>query len=382
MKRLTFITSICLIAALLLSLVLSSCAPTSAPAPTQPTQPAYTPGVTQPAPTRVTPTTPQATKPAAAPAAEVVKWRMQTFVPEPDLAWPEGALFLTDNIKEMSGGRFDIKPFVEAAIIPTEDILAAVKDGVIEIGYSAPGYYAGIIPEADLENILPLTLRGAHDLAILYWGRGFEDIVREAYTEYGVHLLVVGPASVIGMWTTKPIRSLEDLQGMKIRSFGRFLDLLNEFGAAATYIPLGEVYMALQLGTLDGASTDPPSYEMVKHYEVAKYFTHPLLGFTSNHFTVNQDKWDTLPDDLKAMLSEVGRSSLLNYDWNLKRVEWEMYGKFSQWGSELITLPASDQKKLATAALTFVDDAGSKNARCGQLADMLKDFMRMRGYID
>jgi TRAP-type C4-dicarboxylate transport system substrate-binding protein len=287
-----------------------------------------------------------------------------------------------DWAREASGGRLDITVYPEAAVVPTEDTLTAISTGVVEAASSCGSYYASVIPEGELEAGLPMTWRDGMDMSILFYGLGWQDIIREAYAEQGVHYLSVQWGGSVGFWTKDPFQNMADLQGVKMRHFGRYAEMLTEMGVAATYLPHAEVYSALATGVLEGSGTVSFYFSDMKYYEQCKYFAQPALGYgASQNLIVNMDAWNKLPDDLKEIAALAGELSCYDYDRLAGQVEREMIGHFPEWGVNIVNLPDSDLKDMGSIAVGYLDNEATKSARSATMVQILKDFLKMRGYI-
>ena len=346
--------------------VLAACA---APAPSPSPAPSPAPSPT-PSPT-----------PAPPPSAEVIKWRLQSN-------WAIGGMdhiaveHFADWVREASGGRLDITVFPEAALVPTEDTLTAVSAGVVEAASSNGSYYASVIPEGELESGIPMTWRDGTDMAILFFGLGWQDIIREAYAEQDVYYLSAQWGGSVSFWTKEPFENMDDLKGVKMRHFGRYAEMLTEMGVAAAYLPHAEVYSALATGVLDASGTVSFYFSDMKYYELAKYFAQPALGYgATQNLLINMDAWNELPDDLKSIAALAAQWSSFDYDWLAGQVEREMMGNFPAWGVEIVNLPASDLEKMASIATGYLDVEAAKSPRSAKMVQILKDFMKLRGYI-
>jgi len=287
-----------------------------------------------------------------------------------------------DRVREASGGRLDITVYPEAAVVPTEDTLTAISAGVVEAASSCGSYYASVIPEGELEAGIPMTWRDGMDMSILFFGLGWQDIIREAYAEQDVHYLSVQWGGSVGFWTKEPFQSMADLKGVKMRHFGRYAEMLTEMGVAAAYLPHAEVYSALATGVIEASGTVSFYFSDMKYYEQCKYFARPALGYgASQNLIINMDAWNELPDDLKALAEVAAEWSCFDYDWLAGQVEREMMGHFPEWGVTVVNLSDSDLKEMGSIALGYLDKEAAKSTRCATMVQILEDFMKMRGYI-
>lgn len=234
-----------------------------------------------------------------APATKVIKWRMQSFlVPTSGSGWDVTVRF-TQKVKEMSGGRLEIEVYPSGALVGTMQMLEAVGKGMVEAGTGGPIYWTGTLPVLALADV-PMTMGSVNhnEAAHLWWNMGLIDVMRAEYAKAKVFL--VGPimCTVYGeTMSKKPIRTLADFKGLKLRSFGMVGDLWKAFGASIVSVTIPEMYTALATGTIDAANVSGLSgFYTYKLHEVAKYaIGPPVLDSIRNDFFVNMDKWKALP---------------------------------------------------------------------------------------
>ena len=385
-KGIQILLVIVMVLSLGLSTMFAACAQETAPgAPTKisPQVPA------QPA-TPVTPTTPATpAKPAPAPAAEVFKWKCGTSDAGETLDYAKSRYA---RIKEMSDGRLDITPLVSGALVPAPEMLEATAAGVLEMTENAPSWNSGKYPEADLQYGAPGTIRTLDDNRALWWEYGWLELNREIMAEQGVFLVSPRNNGGFNFWTTEkvgPVRTLEDVNGLKIRTFGLGAKVFEGLGAATTYITHEESYMALSLGTIDAYYTSLAGYTTYKHYEMCPYYMTPAIqGGTVAQVIANMDSWNSLPDDLKKIL-EVG--SNLNFYERYYITEAEAPSYFSSkaferlkdegFNIELVEMSDELKNAIAEQGLLLLDEEAAKSPRCAQMVKDIKDLMRVQGYI-
>ena len=380
-KRLTLFCSICLVLVLLASLVLAACAKEEA-APGAPTR--ITPQVPTPA-TPTTPATPAPAKPAPAPEAEVLKWRMQTWVPSSMAAFSILCQGFTDGVREASDGRIDITAHSTGELVANTDILDACAKGVFEISMTHGAYYKGVLPIADIAAGLPGTFRKNVEGDIFFYDLGFIDLLREAYATQGIRYISPLTSGGFAFLSKLPITSIDDFNGMKIRTVGYTAELVEALGAATVYVPVDEIYMALATGVVDAASFgDIFSMYDLKFHEVTQYYSQPNVLFLDwNVSFMNLDIWETLPKDLQAILFYVAQERGANF------------GRLSEYGAaenlaivmkdhgiEVNQLPASDVNKMAEVSMSIWEKLAEKDEYCAKAITILKDYLRLLGYID
>ena len=375
-KGLKLVISAALVLVLLASVLLSACAPTAAPAPTQPAQPAYTPGVTK-APAQ---TAAPAKTAAPAPAADVHTWKLQSHVTagiELDLLHEMGVL-----VEEMSNGRLVVTAYAGGQLVPTEDQYSAVKTGMIEMSRAAGSYYKGFIPEGDVEAGIPLMWRSLHDVMVIIWDKGMGDILKEAYAEHNTVWLAVGASAPFCFWTREDIGGVDGLKGLKIRSFGLYMEILNDLGAEAVYIPHAETYTAGQTGVIDAGSTAAFAYSDMKFFEIFPHYWSNKWGMPTNNLIANMDAWNELTPDLQSMLEIGCKFDAYNQDREYRQIVLGMEGKLeSVWGNTFHVLSDADMAKITNAALPYFDKYAAMSPRMAKMIDIIQDYMREVGYI-
>jgi TRAP-type mannitol/chloroaromatic compound transport system substrate-binding protein len=261
-----------------------------------------------------------ASMPGRVDAASPAAWKVQT-------GWPAGNIYHTSSItlfkriEEMSGGRlkFDVMP--GGAIVPPFEILSAVHKGTLDAGRAYAAHWAGKHPAANLFATGPGGPFGMDSLDIVTWlyhGGGLE-LYRELFLDVLKMKVMVFPTEMktpepFG-WFKKPINSIADLKGIKIREHGIVGEVYKEIGMTAVAMPGGEILPALERGVLDAASfADPTSDKDLGFMDACKYYVakgaHNTAGMTE--VLINKDVWDKLPADLKAIIEIATREYFLS----------------------------------------------------------------------
>ena len=214
--------------------------------------------------------------PRRAHAKEVYRWRLQSHLGPTEPGYAGGLTNFVKRVKEMSGGRIDIELFPAGALVPSKEILKSVSRKIIEMGSSAASYNSGLMPVV-YTTLVPMGPRSAEDCATI-WLKGWKEILQKAYGKHGATLLTMQIVTDIPLYSTKPVKTVEDFKGLKVRTHGSTALFCEQLGASTTYIPGGEVYMALQTGAVDAATWGGFSTTFPKKwYEVAKYVILPAL---------------------------------------------------------------------------------------------------------
>ena len=260
---------------------------------------------------------------AQAPAAGLptVSWRMAG-------SWPKSLDTLYGSMEEISkrvsaatGGKFTIKVFAAGEIVGGLQVLDAVQNGTVECGHTATYYYFGKDPTFAFSCAVPFGLNARQQNAWMYHGGG-KELMREFYKDYNCMQFTAGNTGAqMGGWFRKEIKTLADLKGLKFRVSGFAGLALTKLGVVPQQIAGGDVYPALEKGTIDGAEwVGPYDDEKLGFYKVAKYYYYPgwWEGGPELDVLVNIKAWEALPKEYQAILeaacAESNVSMLAKYD--------------------------------------------------------------------
>lgn len=263
-----------------------------------------------------------------------VRWKMV-------LPWSKGLLFydmalhFCDTVRLASGGRLDIKAYSAGELVPAMEIFDAVSKGSFEAGHDWPGYWKGKNEAFIAFGSVPYGL-DADLYNIWLYERGGLKEMQNLYGQFNLFALPGGQAGQeLGLNSNKKATKMEDFKGMKVRTWGWYLDILNELGASGVATPGGEIYLSLQTGVLDAAEFSAPAVNWPMGFdEVTKYIIEPGVHQTGCQFAFffNKQAYDKLPDDLKWILDTAAKETQLwSYSWidNLNAEAIQLFEKHS-----------------------------------------------------
>ncbi len=232
-----------------------------------------------------------------------IKWRLASSFPKSLDTIYGGAETLAKRVAELTDGCFEIRVFAGGEIVPPFGVMDAVQQNTVECGHTASYYYYGKNRALALETTMPFGLNTRQLTAWVYEGGGME-ILREMFAEYNiVHFPGGSTGAQMGGWFRKEIKSLADLQGLKIRIPGFGAEIFSRLGAVPQSLPGGEIYPALERGAIDAAEwTVPYDDEKLGFQKVAKYYYYPGWWEPGTHlvFYVNKAQWESLPPAYRA----------------------------------------------------------------------------------
>jgi len=209
---------------------------------------------------------------------------------------------MLETLKEKSGGRITYTLYAGGALGKGPEHYDIVAKGLSDMGYFTATWTPGRFPLTDVLSLA--TWVDGKDIAVDIGNQMYKEALSSEFP--GVKMIELNGCIQAFLWTTKPVKSLEDAKGLKIRSpGGHQTHYIKSLGMEPVFMPLGDVYLALETGTIDGLVTCPPLVLAFKLYEVAKYGVVATFGCVSEGVIMNQKSWEKTPDDLKPIIEEV-----------------------------------------------------------------------------
>lgn len=223
----------------------------------------------------------------------------------------EAVKFMGQLLSERTSGRYGIEVFHSAQLGEEKDVIEQVQFGVIDMLRVSMGPFNNIVPETIVPS-LPYVFRSTDHMRKALDGEIGDDILA-GFEKHGLVALAFYDSGARSFYNAKhPVKSVEDLKGLKIRVIQSdiFVDMVNALGANATPMPYGEVYSALETGVIDGAENNWPSYESSKHSEVAKYFTLDQHLIVPEILAVSKVTWDKLTPEDQTIFRQAAKDSV------------------------------------------------------------------------
>jgi len=244
--------------------------------------------------------------PAIAQSAPELKWRLTSSFPKSLDTLYGAAETLAKYVGEATDNKFQIQVFAAGEIVPGLQAADAVTNGTVEACHTATYYYVGKDPTFALFCAVPFGLNSRQQNAWFYDGDGAK-LMNEFTKKYNTHNILAGNTNCqMGGWFRKEIKDVADLSGLKFRIGGFAGSVLAKLGVVAQQIAGGDIYPALEKGTIDAAEwVGPYDDERLGFYKVAQYYYYPgwWEGGTTNHLMINLDKWNELPKSYQAIVA-------------------------------------------------------------------------------
>ncbi|CAM5182556.1 ABC transporter substrate-binding protein [Bosea thiooxidans] len=247
--------------------------------------------------------------PAIAQSNPEVKWRMTSSFPKSLDTIYGGGETLAKTVSDLTDGKFQIQVFAAGEIVPGLQALDAVSNNTVEMCHTVAYYYVGKDPTFAIPSCVPFGLNTRQQNAWLSNGGGGE-LFADFFKKYNVHAIQAGcTGAQMGGWFRKEIKSVADLQGMKMRIAGIAGAVLQKLGVVPQQLAGGDIYPALEKGTIDGAEwVGPYDDEKLGFSKVAPYYYYPGFweGGPAVHAFINIEKWNALPKAYQAALAAAG----------------------------------------------------------------------------
>lgn len=316
-------------------------------------------------------------------ADESVTWRVQSHWPGASSSYKDSLGRLKEQIEERSDGRIKLQLFEAGALFKQDEIFNAVSRGILEMGTISPSYASNQMSLAGIASGLPFAFRNTWEAAYFHMILGFEEMLREEAAAHGVYY-ATDKVYATEMVVKDPINSVADFRRLKIRSSGALQRFLTQAGAAASFIPGGELYTALDSGIVDGAhwGASQGAYSMAL-YEVAKHHVKPGLNIAGTDvIIVSQRALDKLPEDLQQLVKDI----LVEQFW-FRTNEYEFKEQVTlakaqaELGVQVNVLPDEVQDHMVEVAQKMWEEEGKRGPNTEKALEMLKSFLGDLGYL-
>ena len=315
--------------------------------------------------------------PAIAQTSDVVKWRFVSSYPKSlDTLWG-AATTIARVVGELTDGKFQLQPFGAGEIVPGLQVLDAVSNATVECGHTYGGYYIGKNPAFIFDASLPFGMTPRQHNAWMMYGDG-RKLMDEVYDGFGVVALPAGNTGgqMFG-WFRKELKTPADFQGLKMRTAGFGGKVMAKLGAVPQQIAGGDIYPALERGTIDACEwVGPYDDEKLGFNKVAKYYYTPgVMELEAvNQIMVNKAAWATLPPRYQAALRYAGFYALTDMMASYDAKNAQAIARLVASGTQLSVLPEEVIKALRVALETVLDEEAAQNEQFKKILTNWRQF--------
>ena len=243
--------------------------------------------------------------PAVVHAQANIRWRLASSFPKSLDTIFGGAEVFAKKVNDMTGGKFQISTHAAGELMPAFGVVDGVQGGTVEVAHTAPYYFFGKDETFAIGCAIPFGLNSRQMTAWMYHGNGLK-LMREFYAKYNIISFPGGNTGAqMGGWYRKEIKSLDDIKGLKMRIGGFAGKVLERMGAVPQNIPGGEIYQALEKGTIDAAEwVGPYDDKKLGFNKVAPYYYYPgwWEGGPQLDIMINTKAFEALSPEYKAII--------------------------------------------------------------------------------
>jgi TRAP-type mannitol/chloroaromatic compound transport system substrate-binding protein len=314
--------------------------------------------------------------PAVVTAQTSFTWRMTSFY-GPNAAFystgPGSARDLIERIQAMSGGRLRIQFFGAGELIPAAEGFDAVSQGIVECNYANAYFWTGKSFAAQYFTAVPFGLNFQGLNGWMYDGGGLS-LWREVYDRFNLVPFLCGNTGVqMTGWFRRPIETVEDLRGLKMRIPGLAGRVYQALGVDVRLLPAGEIFPALERGVIDAAEFVGPFldrqlglHRVAKHY----YTTGWHETATASELIINKAAWGRLPNDLKAIVENAcAACNVISEAWCQKNNAEAMEDLIRNHGVIARELPDAVVARLREETMKVLDEASARDPVVKRVAD-------------
>jgi tripartite ATP-independent transporter DctP family solute receptor len=268
------------------------------------------------------------------------------------------------KLEAVTGGRLSIQMYASMQLGGEKEAIEQAQVGALQLARVSVGALGPVVDDLNVFN-LPFLFRDTAHMEKVIDGPIGQELLDKVTDNPKTRLVGLAwmDAGARSLYDTKrPIKSIYDLKGLKVRVMGNpmFVDMMNALGGNGVAMGYDQVFSALQTGVVDGAENNPPSFVFDNHYQVAKYYTLTQHLIVPEILVFSRTTWDALSKDDQALIRKLGHEAQLDERQLWNKVEDEAMAKMKAAGIEIVVL--TDKKPFQAAVKPVWDKYGAKYA--------------------
>ncbi len=283
-------------------------------------------------------------------------------------------------IEEATEGQVKITSYSGETLLKAAETYGGVINGVADIGLSCFAYDSGRFPVMGAFELPGITYSNSKVASKVAW-EGIKQLNPKEVQD--THLMMVFTTGPGDLFTKTPVRSLEDLKGLEIRATGISAKTLEALGATPVAMPQSDAYEALSKGVVQGNLSPVEVLKGWRHAEVTGYLTRtPFIYNTLFYITMNKDKWEALPEDIREKINKVNEQYFEEVAMGLWDQQNEVAWKWAveETGMEEIILPDEEVERWKALIKPIQDDYITKLNEKGldgeEILDTIKNLAK------
>ena len=315
--------------------------------------------------------------PAVVSAMPELKWRLSSTFPKSLDTLFGASETLARIVSESTDGKFQIQPFAAGEIVGMPQAFDAVSNGTVEMIHGPGYYYVGREPALALLADVPFMMNVRQRNAWMHIGGG-QDLINEYVAKFGLHTIPGGNTGTqMGGWFRKEIKTVQDLQGLKFRIAGLAGQVMAKLGAVPTQIPGGDIYPALERGTIDAAEwVGPYDDEKLGFAKVAPFYYYPGFweGAPNIHFWFGKERYENLPKAYKQILQSAANYASMELTAKYDAKNPAALRRLVASGAQLRPFSQEIMDAAFKASNEIYDDLSAKSPDFKKLYESLRNF--------
>ena len=258
-------------------------------------------------------------------------------------------MHMSEELSKATGGKDTIKIFADSSLGSEKDTVEQVKIGALDMVRVNTSAFHGIVPESMIPAFPFLFRDIQHFRKTMYGPQG--DQILAAFEKAGFIGLALYESGARSMYSKKPIKTLADVKGMKIRvqPSDLWVSLIGAMGASPAPMPFAEVYTGLKTGLIDAAENNYPSYDETKHYEAAPYYSETMHAMPPEVLVFSKKIWDTLTKEEQAAIRTSAKASVPFYVNLWEQKEKDAKAAVIKGGAKIVPASEIDRKAFVEA---------------------------------
>jgi TRAP-type mannitol/chloroaromatic compound transport system substrate-binding protein len=317
--------------------------------------------------------------PALAQSQPTINWRLASSFPKSlDTLFGTAEVF-SKRVSQLTGGKMNIRVFAGGEIVPALQVVDAVQAGTVEMGHTAPYYFFGKDPTFAFDCAVPFGMNSRQQTAWYEHGGG-RDLLRNFYKDYGiVNFLGGNTGGQMGGWFRKEIKTIADLKGLKMRISAFAGKVLEPLGLVPQQLAGGDIYPALEKGTLDAVEwTTPYDDEKLGFYKVAPYYYAPgwWEAGAQLSFYVGAKEWEKLPKDYQYAIEAASAEAHVYMQARYDALNPGALARLIKNGTKVRFFSKEIMEASYKASVSTMEAEAAKNAKFKAIYEPYKRFQR------
>jgi TRAP-type mannitol/chloroaromatic compound transport system substrate-binding protein len=320
------------------------------------------------------------TGPAGAQRDERVRWKMQSaFGSQLPHIGTSGIRF-TKTIETLSDGRFEIKFFEPGALVPPFECFDAVSKGAVDACWTTPGYYTGKYPALAFFTTVPFGPPIGEFLGWKWFGGGnkLRDEIYAKHNLVSFDSFAIAPET--SGWFRNEVKSIKELQGLKMRFFGLGAQVMQKLGVSTQLLAGADIYPALERGVIEATEFSMPTMDTkLGFYQVAKFNYFPGWHQQSSvsELMINKDAWDKLPEKYKTLIKVALNDTVIHTYVESDHSQFAAMKEFQdKYGVTIKRWSDEDLAAMEKAWLEVLAEESAKDALFKKVADHYLDYRK------